>query len=130
MTSNLYPNTVTKALQATAWIALMVPLVTAAFTGWDYVFDDAFISYRYARNLAFGEGIRWNVGEAPTEGYTNFLLVLLLAPFQKLGADPILVTRILSYLSVFFNCFLIWRFCKQRFPQDEFTPWISATPEG
>jgi len=38
---------------------------------------------------------------APTEGYTNFLLVILLAPFIYLGYDPLLVTRLLSYLSAF-----------------------------
>ena len=38
------------------------------------LFDDSFISYRYAANLADGHGITWNVGEKPVEGYTNFLL--------------------------------------------------------
>ena len=36
--------------------------------------DDAFISFRYARNLARGEGIRFNVwDQTPVEGYSNFL---------------------------------------------------------
>ncbi len=37
------------------------------------IFDDAFISYRYARNLADGFGLVWNLGEAPVEGFTNLL---------------------------------------------------------
>ena len=36
------------------------------------LFDDSFISYRYAANLADGHGITWNVGEKPVEGYTHF----------------------------------------------------------
>ena len=41
--------------------------------------DDAFISYRYARNLATGRGLVFNPGER-VEGYTNFLYVLLMTP--------------------------------------------------
>lgn len=42
------------------------------------LFDDAFISFRYARNLLEGHGLVWNVGER-VEGYTNFLWTLLVA---------------------------------------------------
>lgn len=41
------------------------------------LFDDAYISLRYARNFAEGHGLVWNVGER-VEGYTNFLWTLLL----------------------------------------------------
>lgn len=60
------------------------------------VFDDSFISFRYSRHLVEGHGLVWNVGEAPTEGYTNFLWVVLIAPFLALGCDPFLVARLLS----------------------------------
>jgi arabinofuranosyltransferase len=61
-----------------------------------FLFDDAFISYRYAKNLANGHSLTWNPGEAPSEGYTNLLLVLLVAPVIKMGGDPLLATRALS----------------------------------
>lgn len=67
----------------------------------ELVFDDAFISYRYARNLAAGHGLVWNPGEAPVEGFTNLLLVLLLVPWMWLGADPLLATRIMSFAAAF-----------------------------
>lgn len=35
------------------------------------LFDDAMISMRYARNFAEGNGLVWNPGETPVEGYTN-----------------------------------------------------------
>lgn len=41
--------------------------------------DDAYISYRYAENLARGEGLVFNPGER-VEGYSNFLYVLAVAP--------------------------------------------------
>jgi arabinofuranosyltransferase len=49
--------------------------------------DDAFISFRYARNLAEGHGLVWNPGEA-VEGYTNFLWVLLMAAGIGAGVEP------------------------------------------
>ncbi len=53
--------------------------------------DDAFISFRYARNLASGNGLVFNPGER-VEGYTNFLWVMLIAvsyPF----VDPLLASK-------------------------------------
>lgn len=40
--------------------------------------DDAYISYRYARNLAEGHGLVFNPGER-VEGYSNFLYVILIS---------------------------------------------------
>lgn len=64
-----------------------------------FLFDDSFISYHYSQNLAHGHGLVWNPGQAPSEGYTNLLLVLLLAPVIRLGGDPLLATRLLSGLA-------------------------------
>lgn len=43
------------------------------------VIDDSFITYRYAANLAAGHGAVWNPGEAPIEGYSTPLYMLILA---------------------------------------------------
>jgi len=48
--------------------------------------DDAFISFRYARNFARGLGLVYNQGEW-VEGYTNFLWTLLLGLAGKIGLD-------------------------------------------
>jgi len=42
------------------------------------LFDDAMISMRYAWHFAHGHGLVWNPGE-PVEGYTNLLMVLVMA---------------------------------------------------
>lgn len=60
--------------------------------------DDAFISFRYARNLVRGHGLVFNVGEA-VEGYTNFLWTLLTALGLALGLDPIDWTHLLGLAS-------------------------------
>ena len=48
--------------------------------------DDAFISFRYARNFARGDGLVFNVGEW-VEGYTNFLWTALLGVLGRVGVD-------------------------------------------
>jgi len=65
--------------------------------GANFVSDDAFIAFRYARNLARGLGLVFNPGER-VEGYSDFLLVVVLAGFQRLGADLLIVGRWLSAL--------------------------------
>jgi hypothetical protein len=50
---------------------------------WDQINDDAFITWRYSRNLAAGAGPVFNAGER-VEGYTNFSLMLLMAAAIKL----------------------------------------------
>ncbi|MFQ5590483.1 MAG: hypothetical protein ACE5HE_04890 [Phycisphaerae bacterium] len=51
-----------------------------------YVNDDAYITYRYSSFLAQGRGPYFNEGEH-VEGYTNFLLMLLLVPVIALGGE-------------------------------------------
>ena len=53
-----------------------------------WLVDDAFISFRYARNLLEGHGLVFNPGER-VEGYTNFLWTLELAGIWALfGVRP------------------------------------------
>jgi arabinofuranosyltransferase len=53
--------------------------------------DDAFISFRYARHLAAGDGLAFNPNEVPVEGYSSLAWVVLLAAGARLGlALPVL----------------------------------------
>lgn len=60
--------------------------------------DDAYISYHYAANLAAGHGLVWHPGDDPVEGYSNFLWVLALAGFIKLGIEAGLAAKVLGVL--------------------------------
>lgn len=62
--------------------AALSGVALALHLGW--VADDAFISFRYARNWVDGVGLVFNAGER-VEGYTNFLWIVLISPFQALG---------------------------------------------
>ena len=72
-------------------------LVLALVLAWvnHFVQDDAFISFRYARNLAEGYGLVWNIGER-VEGYTNFLWTLCMAPAFIFKIDPVSYSYVVS----------------------------------
>jgi hypothetical protein len=57
--------------------------------------DDAYISFRYARNLVEGDGLVFNRGDR-VEGFTNPGWVLLLAWAQAIGLDLPAVARVLN----------------------------------
>jgi hypothetical protein len=65
---------------------------------YQHTVDDAFITFRYARNLAAGLGPVYNAGER-VEGYTNFLWMVLVAAGFKLGIDPLTTARWLGILA-------------------------------
>lgn len=91
------------AVRAGALAALLAVAIALVFLQFDrvgggYLTDDAYISFRYALNLAEGNGPVWNPGER-VEGYTNFGWVLLLAGGIKLGIDPVDASRGMGVLS-------------------------------
>ena len=63
---------------------------------WDFIIDDAFISFRYARNFYDYGQIAFNKDETPVEGYSNFLWVILIFVGFFFNIDPILFSKILG----------------------------------
>ncbi|MDQ2787305.1 MAG: hypothetical protein M3Y58_20135, partial [Chloroflexota bacterium] len=60
------------------------------------LYDDTHITLRYAQNLADGAGLRFNPGEQPVEGYTNFLLTVVLAGCAKVGLPLVTMAKVIS----------------------------------
>ena len=81
-------------------VGLFLTLVLLGAHAREYAFltDDAFISFRYARNLAEGNGLVFNPGLERVEGYTNFLWVLILAGFDWMGLAPEHIANVLTLL--------------------------------
>jgi arabinofuranosyltransferase len=61
----------------------------------DFVCDDAYISFVFSRNLAEHGELVFNLGDR-VEGYTNFLWTLLLGLLMKVGAPPEVSARVLG----------------------------------
>lgn len=82
-------------------VGLAIGLVLAAVLMWPtrhYLTDDTFIHLQYARNLATGNGLVFNVGER-VYGCTSPLWVTLLADAILLGMDGLQFARILGFAS-------------------------------
>lgn len=94
-----------------AWTFAALAIIWAAALSW--IGDDAFISFRYARNLAEGHGLVFNLGEK-VEGYTNFLWTVLFAPLIKLGLDPAQTSIVMSIACYLGVIALTWRFLSPR----------------
>lgn len=62
------------------------------------LYDDAYIYLRYVQNLLSGHGLRFNVGEAPVEGFTSPLYLALLAAGGLLTDDLEALTQVLGTL--------------------------------
>lgn len=77
-------------------LALAVALLLAHALSFRFVIDDAYISFRYARNLLDGHGLVFNPGER-VEGYSNLSWVLLAAAGMAAGLDPLLWARLLGF---------------------------------
>jgi hypothetical protein len=93
------------------------------------LFEDAMISMRYARNLAEGNGLNWNAGEAPIEGYTNLLWTLWMALFHKLGLSESKVSLAIMLTGVVVlvgNAWVISRIAR-KVSTARFVPFLAAT---
>jgi arabinofuranosyltransferase len=81
-----------------ALLALGLVLLLVHTRLYAFLTDDAYISFRYARNLSHGFGLVFNPGMERVEGYSNLLWVLVLAAFDRFGLRPERVANPLSVL--------------------------------
>ncbi len=98
-------------------------LVIQVIAIWPFTIDDMYISLRYAKNWEQGNGLLWNVGEQPVEGYSNFLFVCLAALALKLGLNPVITLKAMGAISLAFASATLYRL--SRF---WFLPWLSLIP--
>ncbi|MBI3872388.1 MAG: hypothetical protein HY304_04850, partial [candidate division Zixibacteria bacterium] len=89
--------------------------------------DDAYISYRYARNALDGQGLVFNTGER-VEGYTNFLWVIWLIAAGRLGVGFDLAAKVLGILSAAGMIVLAALLCRRAWEAVSHSPghWAGA----
>ncbi|MDB4981603.1 MAG: hypothetical protein JWM82_2355, partial [Myxococcales bacterium] len=98
-----------------------VPLAVAALTGVifafvgyrtlvsGYPYEDAYILFRYARHLAAGDGIVFNVGGPHAEGATDFLWMVTLAGLNRFGIDVAIAAVMLNAAGAALLAYLLCR---------------------
>ena len=80
---------------------------------YNFVTDDAFISFVYSRNFAEHGELSFNLGQA-VEGYTNFSWTVLLGILMKLGIPPELSSRVLGTLCALATLYVVWKACERQ----------------
>lgn len=79
----------------------------------DYTVDDAFITFRYSRNLISGLGPVFTAGER-VEGITNFMWMLLMAGPIKAGVDPVQASKVLGLASSALLILALWKILEKE----------------
>ena len=77
------------------------------------VAEDAYITYRFARHIAEGHGIVWNVGMPPVEGYTNFLWLQLCVVALEAGLNVAFMTQVVGVLAGIGTLLVSWLFARR-----------------
>jgi hypothetical protein len=97
--------------RATAAILYLASAVYALVTLWRFppwTVDDAYIVFRYARNLVEHGQLTWNLGAPPVEGYTGVALPLLVAAGMRAGIAPAVFARGLGCVALFVTAGTVW----------------------
>ncbi len=101
------------------WLIIFLLGLVALACAWIYrnfAQDDAFITYRYAQNIANGYGFVYNLHESVL-GTTTPLYTLLLALLKKLsGQDIRLISHLLSILSLWADAVILYLLGKDKGP--------------
>src|SRR5688500_14582447 len=96
----------------------------------NYIEEDAFITFRFAEQLAAGHGFVYNVGE-PIYGTTTPLFTILLSVWLRfVSGDVILGARIFDFIALTATLIFTWQTLKalQRSTAEQFlTLFVLAT---
>ncbi len=109
-----------------AFVALWAPYA-ALVQRFYFVTDDAFITFRYARNLVQGLGPRYNPGPGvPVDGCSSFLWMLLCSAVERLGWDIKLWPALVSFICGSVLLFLVFRTLLKNLNLPLWSAWLSA----
>ncbi|MCX5741796.1 MAG: hypothetical protein NT062_04760 [Proteobacteria bacterium] len=119
------------------WRYLVLAATGAILVGhslvYNFVTDDAYISFVFSRNFAEHGELAFNLG-APVEGYTNFSWTVLLGLLMKLGLEPEFTSRLLGTAcalgTLWFSFRAVDRALGGRSPWAVVPPLLLATSSG
>lgn len=94
----------------TRWLLLGIAasVLVGHALAYDFVTDDAYISFVYARNLAEHGQLAFNLGH-PVEGYTSFLWTVIVGGGMALGVPPELSSRVLATVCAVLVLYVVFR---------------------
>lgn len=104
----VWPGRHTERRWVVASLSVIVLLGLAHQLMFDTTAEDAFITFRYARNLASGFGPVFNPGER-VEGYSDFLWMIVLSVLNRFGIDIVLAARCLGSVAALLTVVLTYQ---------------------
>lgn len=90
---------------------------------YNFVTDDAYISFVFSRNFAEHGQLAFNLGQ-PVEGYTNFLWTLVLGLVMLLGVSPEISSRVLGTACALATLYVVFRTMERALVRK--TPWAAV----
>jgi len=100
-------------------------VLVAHSLAYNFVTDDAYISFVFSRNFAEHGQLAFNLGQ-PVEGYTNFLWTLVLGVAMLAGIPPELSSRVLGTACALATLYVVFRTTERALGRP--TPWAAVPP--
>jgi hypothetical protein len=101
-------------------LAVAGVVLIAHSLAFNFVTDDAYISFVFSRNLAEHGELSFNLG-SPVEGYTNFLWTVVLGGLMALGISPEWSSRVLGTACALGTLLVAFRLTERALGRP--TPW-------
>lgn len=92
---------------------------------YNFVTDDAYISFVFSRNLAEHGELTFNLGH-PVEGYTNFLWTFALGVAMLAGIPPEWSSRVLGTACALGTLYVVFRLMERALGRR--SPWAAVPP--
>jgi hypothetical protein len=102
---NRAPSSAAVTLLCLGWVSLVT--VAGAVVMWDWSYDDPYITYRYARNLANGLGFVYNAGQHVLSTTSPFF-ALILTPVTRLNGDIPRAANLIGLIGVAAGAIGLW----------------------
>lgn len=107
------------------WVLLGIAAIVlcAHSLAYNFVTDDAYISFVFSRNFAEHGQLAFNLGQ-PVEGYTNFLWTLVLGLLMLFGISPAWSSRVLGTACALATLYVVFRLTERALGKK--TPWAAV----
>jgi hypothetical protein len=106
-----------------ALLAVAAAILVAHSLAYNFVTDDAYISFVFSRNFAEHGQLAFNLGQ-PVEGYTNFLWTFVLGLGMVVGIGPELLSRVLGTACAIATLVVVFRLTERALGRR--TPWAAV----
>lgn len=106
----------TMSTERVRWLLLGVAAIALVVhsLAYNFVTDDAYISFVFSRNFAEHGQLSFNLGQ-PVEGYTNFLWTIVLGILLLAGISPEVSSRVLGTACALATLYVVFRATERAF---------------